>query len=142
MKIFLIEPPPASEKGNLRTLGSMGTLKTDMAWPPLDLMIISGLLEKNGYHTFILDANTLRCSFSQVKEQIRAKKPDLVVFTTSTPTIYHDLKIADITKAVSPAIKTAAVGTHMMALPVDTLMENTNLHCCVAVSWTDSTLDR
>ena len=127
MKILLIEPPPTSDKGNLRTLGSMGTLKADMAWPPLDLMIISGLLDKNGYETSILDANTLRLNFSQVKDCINNEKPELVVFTTSTPTIYHDLKIADITKEVSPDTKTAAVGTHIMALPAETLKENKNL---------------
>jgi radical SAM superfamily enzyme YgiQ (UPF0313 family) len=105
----------------------MGTLKTDMAWPPLDLMIISGLLQKNGYQTSILDANTLRLSFQEVRDQIQKVYPDLVVFTTSTPTIYHDLKITDITKEVSQDIKTAAVGTHIMALPVETLKENKNL---------------
>ncbi len=128
MKILLIEPPPTSDKGNLRTLGSMGTFKADMAWPPLDLMIISGLLDKNGYETSIIDANTLRFNFSYVKDFIKKKeKPDLVVFTTSTPTICHDLRIADITKEVSPDIKTAAVGTHIMALPAETLKENKNL---------------
>jgi radical SAM superfamily enzyme YgiQ (UPF0313 family) len=125
--VLLIEPPRTAEKGNLRTLGSMGALKTDMPWPPLDLMIISGLLDKNNYKTAIIDANTLRMDFSQVKEEIKKEAPDMVVFTTSTPTIYHDLMIADITKEVSQNIKTSAVGTHIMALPEETLRENENL---------------
>ncbi|MBI4698242.1 MAG: radical SAM protein, partial [Nitrospirae bacterium] len=65
--------------------------------------------------------------FAQVTASIDKEKPDFVVFTTSTPTIYHDLKIADITKEISPDIKTAAVGTHIMALPEETLRENKNL---------------
>ncbi len=63
MDVLLIEPPATSSMGNLRTLGSMGTFKAEMAWPPLDLMIISGLLDKHGIASEIFDANSLRATF-------------------------------------------------------------------------------
>ena len=66
--ILLIEPPPKSRFGNLRTLGSIGTFKADMAWPPLDLMIIAGYLKKNNIESEILDANSQDRDFNDVLE--------------------------------------------------------------------------
>ncbi|MBN2181973.1 MAG: radical SAM protein [Sedimentisphaerales bacterium] len=120
-EVLLIEPPATNSMGNLRTLGSIGTFKAEMAWPPLDLMIISGLLEKHGISSEILDANSLRASAPDVKKMIEQKKPRLVVFTTSTPTFYHDLKIAEITKEVSNDIFTAVTSTHINARPAEAL---------------------
>ena len=120
-EVLLIEPPATSRFGNLRTLGSIGTFKADMAWPPLELMIISGYLSKNGVQSEIFDANSTRADFNDVKQFIMGHNPRLVVFITSTPTIYNDLKVADITKSVSKQIRTCAIGTHIMALPEETL---------------------
>jgi len=134
-KVLLIEPPPTNKFGNLRTLGSIGTFKADMAWPPLELMIISGFLKKHNISSEIFDGVTLKASFDDVKNIIKELQPELVVFTTSTPTIYHDIKIADIAKSVSPKIKTLAIGTHVMAEPEDTLSLTSNLDaCCISES--------
>ena len=134
-KVLLIEPPPTNKFGNLRTLGSIGTFKADMAWPPLELMIISGYLKKNNITSEIFDGITLKASFEDIKKVIREEAPELVVFTTSTPTIYHDIKIADIVKSVSKKILTLAIGTHVMAEPEDTLKLSDNLDaCCISES--------
>lgn len=126
-EVLLIEPPPTNRFGNLRTLGSIGTLKTDMRWPPLDLMIIAGLLRKHGIGSKIFDANSLRATFEDVKKIVEEENPKLVIFTTSTPTFYHDLKIADVTKHVSSSILTAVTGTHINALPKEAFELNKNL---------------
>ncbi len=49
--VLLIEPPSPNPYGTLRILGSLGSHKADMAWAPLDLMIISGLLDKHLHRT-------------------------------------------------------------------------------------------
>ena len=121
MKVLLIEPPPASKFGNLRTLGSIGTLKADMAWPPLDLMIIAGLLKQHSIPVALYDANSLKATFEDVQKKIESQKPDLVIFTTSTPSLYHDLQTARVAKRVSRNILTAVTSTHVNALPKETL---------------------
>lgn len=123
MKILLIEPPRVSKFGNLRTLGSIGTYKADMAWPPLELMIISGFLEKNGFSSTIIDANAKDIKFDNLRDIIKNQKPRMIVFTTSTPTIYNDLLLAKLAKEISQDILTVAIGTHIMALPEETLRE-------------------
>ncbi len=131
MEILLVEPPATSSMGNLRTLGSIGTLKTEMAWPPLDLMIISGLLEKHKISSEIFDANSLKATFLDIKKLIEEKRPKLVIFSTSTPTFYHDLKVAEVTKQVSNEILTAVTSTHINAMPKETLELNKNVDFAV-----------
>ena len=131
IEVLLIEPPPTNRFGNLRTLGSIGTLKTDMRWPPLDLMIIAGLLRKYDIDSKIFDANSLRATLGDIKEIVEEEKPRLVIFTTSTPTFYQDLRIVDVTKQVSPDILTAVTSTHVNALPAQALELNKNLDFAV-----------
>lgn len=130
-KILLIEPPPLSSYGSLRVLGSFGAPKCKILWAPLDLMIISGLLRKHGIDSVIFDANSTFSSLGQVKEKIMAFNPDIVVFTTSTTTIESDLKVASVAKKVNKDILTAAVGSHIMALPEEALNLNKNLDIAV-----------
>ena len=127
IKIMLIEPPPMSQFGELRTLGSIGSMKADIKWPPLDLMIIAGLLRKHNINSVILDANSLRISFSDVKEIIIEQKPDCVIFTTSTPTFFHDMQLADLVKNVSKKIYTGVTSTHINALPTEPFKISKNI---------------
>ena len=131
MKYLLIEPPRVDEYGNLRIMGSMGSYKADMVWHPLDMMIISGYLQKNGFDSTILDANALNIDLQETKKRIENENPDVIIFTTSTSTIYSDLKLADIAKEVNKNIKTIAIGTHVSAVPLETLQLNTNLDAVV-----------
>ena len=131
MEVLLVEPPAVTDMGSLRLLGSIGTFKAEMAWPPLDLMIISGLLKEHGIPSSIYDANTLRATFKDLAEKVREQDPRMVVFTTSTTSIMHDVKVAKTVKEVSGDILTVAIGTHIMALPEETLRENTFLDVCI-----------
>jgi radical SAM superfamily enzyme YgiQ (UPF0313 family) len=131
MKCLLIEPPRIDEYGNLRIMGSIGSYKADMAWPPLDIMIISGYLQKNGFESKIIDANALNIGIGETKRIIEKENPDVVIFTTSTSTISNDLKIADITKEINKDIKTVAIGTHVAAVPLETLNFTRNLDATV-----------
>ncbi|MFQ5956936.1 MAG: hypothetical protein ACE5KK_04110, partial [Candidatus Brocadiales bacterium] len=66
MEVLLVEPPAVTDMGSLRVLGSIGTFKAEMAWPPLDLMIISGLLQEHKIPSTIYDANTIRATFIDI----------------------------------------------------------------------------
>ena len=128
---LIVEPPAISEFGCQRAMGGFGSNKADFAWPPLDLMMISGCLEHYGFPTAIYDFNNTRMTLEDVRQTIEKEKPKMVVFSTSTPTLHHDLKIADIAKEVSKDILTVAIGTHIMALPIETLTSAPNLDVAV-----------
>jgi len=132
MKIIFIEPPN-SEEGNIsRFYGAFGTSKADFIWPPLELMSIAGYLKKfSDIKTIIFDAGGLKKNLDDVKAMIEKERPDMVVFSTSTTAIYSDILVAETTKKVSGDIITVAVGTHVMALPEETLKLNKNLDIVV-----------
>jgi hopanoid biosynthesis associated radical SAM protein HpnJ len=50
-----------------------------------------------------------------------AKGYDLVVISTSTPTVTHDARVAGLLKESYPGIKIGLVGAHTMVMPVETL---------------------
>ncbi|HHT9134144.1 MAG TPA: B12-binding domain-containing radical SAM protein, partial [Candidatus Avalokitesvara rifleensis] len=131
MEVLLVEPPAVTNMGSLRVLGSIGTFKADMAWPPLDLMIISGLLKEHKISSTIYDANTLRATFTDLSKKVQEEDPKMVVFTTSTTSIMHDAGVAKAVKEVSEDILTVAIGTHVMALPEETLKEYPYIDVCV-----------
>lgn len=120
-RILLVEPPAVSKFGNQRIMGGFGSNKTDFAWPPLDIMVISGCLEKNGIGSTLYDANSTRKTFDDVEAMVRAQKPAMVVFTTSSTTIHSDLKTAEVAKKVFRDTLTVAIGVHVMALPEEAL---------------------
>lgn len=115
-RVLLIEPPTEGNFSNLRVLGSIGTKKANILWPPYDLLFIGGLLKKNDIDFKIIDADNLRYSFSHVKEIIRKEKPELVVFMTTAPSMINDVQTARIAKEVSKNIMTAAINLSMPAV--------------------------
>lgn len=120
MKILLIEPPAVSKFGNQRIFGGNGSNKSDFRKPPLDLMMLSGYLRKEGFDNLLIDANASKRTLQDVKDIIGKATPDIVFFSTSTCTIYKDLLVAKAAKEITPSILTVAIGTHVMALPDDT----------------------
>lgn len=124
MKILIIEPPAVSKFGNQRIFGGNGSNKSDFRKPPLDLMMISGYLRKEGFDNVLIDANASRKTIDDVRENIKKESPDVVFFSTSTCTIYKDLLVAKAAKEVNPSVVTVALSTHVMALPEDTFKES------------------
>jgi radical SAM superfamily enzyme YgiQ (UPF0313 family) len=142
MKILLIEPPAVSPFGNQRIFGGNGSNKSDFRKPPLDLMMISGYLRKEGFNNDLLDANASRRTLDDIKVCIGQAKPDVVFFSTSTCTIYKDMLVAKAAKQVSSSILTVAVGTHGMALPEETLGLSEHLDALIYSSeWEQAALN-
>ena len=131
MKIVIIEPPAVSKFGNQRIFGGNGSNKSDFRKPPLDLMMISGYLRKEGFDNVLIDANASRKTIDDIREIIKKESPDVVFFSTSTCTIYKDLLVAKAAKEVNLSIVTVALGTHVMALPEDTFKESEYLDAII-----------
>ena len=142
MNILIIEPPAVSPFGNQRIFGGNGSSKSDFRKPPLDLMMISGYLRKEGFDNTLLDANASRMTLDQVKQIIRETSPEVVLYSTSTCTIHKDLLISVIAKEVNPAIVTVAIGTHVMAIPEEVFGASEALDAAVISSeWEQAALN-
>lgn len=131
MNILIIEPPAVSKFGNQRIFGGNGSNKSEFRKPPLDLMMISGHLRKEGFENTLVDANASKRTIEDVKKTIKERAPDIVFFSTSTCTIYKDLLVAKAAKEINPSTVTVAIGTHVMAVPEDTFKESEYLDVVV-----------
>ena len=138
-KILLIEPPAVSPYGNQRIFGGNGSNKSDFRKPPLDLMMISGYLRKQGFDNDLIDANSSRRTLEDIKEIIKNNTPDIIFFSTSTCTIYKDLLVAKIAKEINSHIITVALGTHVMAMPEDTFKESEYLDAIIYSNFWEQT---
>ena len=123
MNIYTIEPPATSKNGVQRIYGGNGTNKSDFRKAPVDVLWMSGYLRKNGFDNIFHDSNNSRETLEDLKKYFNEKPPDIVFFSTSTCTIYEDVKVATVAKRINPNCITVAFGTHIMELTSETLEE-------------------
>lgn len=122
MKILLIEPPPVYKYGNQRSKGAFGNLKTDIRWPPIDLMVIAGHLRKNGHDVHLIDAGGERLSLSRLRHRLLEVCPQMAIVNTSTTTIFSDMDTVREAKGIyKDKAMVGAIGVHIMALPEETM---------------------
>ena len=120
-EVLLVEPPPLGRYGNQRSKGAFGNLKTDIRWPPIDLVVIAGLLRKNKVGVRLIDGGGERLSLDALRNRIAIKEPQIVIINTSTTTIYHDLEVVSEIKKIWKNTLVGSIGVHVMALPEETL---------------------
>lgn len=125
MKILLLNPPailPRNQKD------------MDLFYPPLGLMYIAAVLEKNGYDVSIIDAhiegwekinkfdekkNYGGITYDEIKERIENLKPDIVGISCTTPQIRSAERIFSIIKKIDKRIITILGGPHATVRPMN-----------------------
>ena len=114
MKVLLLNPPTIDEKQFIREgrctqeQGVWATL-----WPPLSLATIGALLEEDSCGVQIVDCPAQGVKWHALEQLIRTYMPDLVVWSTGTPSIKSDLELASYIKRNNGRILTAVFGTHV-----------------------------
>lgn len=114
MKILLINPPYTNFEGIAESGGhSM----------PLNLAYLAAYLrERIKCEISILDAEVRGLGYTQIKENIIKKNPDLVGITCPTPTMNHVYKIASIIKEdINKNCITVVGGIHPTVFPSETI---------------------
>ncbi len=124
MKIVMLNPPyfPMFSRASR----SPAVTKSSTLYYPFFLAYATGVLEDNGFDVELVDAPAEGLDRQKTIERIQQLKPALVVCETSTPSIENDMEIvSEIKRASSSFI--VAVGTHVSALPDETLEQNPSL---------------
>lgn len=117
MKILLIRPKPQKE-----TIG----LQSVMICEPLELMILTGVLKKNGHDVVILD---MILEKKPLPFHIKAIKPDLIGITGYISHISVMKNYAKIIKEINPKIQVAVGGVHAEVCPQDFQNKNIDFIC-------------
>jgi anaerobic magnesium-protoporphyrin IX monomethyl ester cyclase len=115
MKVCLVNPPWITKKGNI-----WHAIKCSM--PPLGLLYLAAILEKNNISTDMLDFQALSLDWKQIEEKIALSEYDFWGVTSTTVIAGNAYKIADLIKKYHPHTKIVLGGVHATALPEEGLL--------------------
>jgi radical SAM superfamily enzyme YgiQ (UPF0313 family) len=88
---------------------------------PIWLAYATGVLEKAGFKTKLVDAPARDLGLTKVKGILKGFSPDLIVINASTPSIYNDINVVKELKRILPDTFYVLVGRHVSALPEETM---------------------
>lgn len=119
-KTVLVSPPFGEEEIAGKTESMKSVLNII---PPLGLCYIAAVLEKNNYEVKIVEGQ-IDMTYSDVIKEVIKEKPDIVGFSMLTPMFKMVKNIATKVKKELPSTIIALGGSHITALPFDTLRHN------------------
>jgi radical SAM superfamily enzyme YgiQ (UPF0313 family) len=118
MKVLMLNPPYLPMFS--RPSRSPAVTKSSTLYYPFFLAYATGVLEDEDFDVTLIDAPAAGLDRYEAIEKIKQLKPELVVCETSTPSIENDMEVIKELKNIGvPFI--IAVGTHVSALPEETL---------------------
>ncbi len=106
---------------------SYGTAKAsivDPIFPTVALLSLAAVAESNGHKIGILDLSYIQYDWRIVEEKIRTFNPDVVGMTGTTPLMNQIRDISVLIKQKFPHIAVVAGGSHVSALPRESLKES------------------
>ncbi len=124
MKVFFINPPYKSEYGKFsREQRSPAITKSRTIYYPLWLIYAAAVVKESGFEVAFIDAPAKQMDFEQCYNEIKriGEGTKLFVVDTSTPSIYNDIEFSRGIKDRYPDSFLILVGTHVSALPEETL---------------------
>ena len=119
MKILLLNPPFLKKFS--RPQRSPAVTKSGTIYFPMWLAYAAGVLMENGFEVVLIDAPADGYSIDDTITKVRKFQPQFIIIDTSTPSIYNDVAVAGKLKEICPSSFITLVGTHVSALPEETL---------------------
>jgi len=119
VKVLVLNPPFLPKFSRMSR--SPATTKGGTLYYPYYLAYATGVLEKNGIDTKLVDAVANAWDKDQTVNFAKTFSPQLIVIDTSTPSIVNDMQVADALKEALPSAHITLVGTHPSALPESVL---------------------
>lgn len=137
MQVTFLNPPFL--KNFSRPQRSPAVTKSGTLYYPMWLAYAAAYTEDGGHGIDLIDAPANDFSDAVVISRIKEFGSRLVVVDTSTPSIYNDVKFCDILKAECNDIVVILVGTHVSALPEESLLLSSSVDG-VAIGEFDATI--
>ncbi len=93
--------------------------------PPLSLLSMGAVLEKDGFDVQIIDAHLFTMTEDDMARELKKAKADVIGITMMTSTAIAGHRIAQIAKEQDPLVTVVVGGVHPDALPEETLRNQT-----------------
>jgi anaerobic magnesium-protoporphyrin IX monomethyl ester cyclase len=118
---LLVNPPSPDGGIWIRTQHRVGRRsREEMVWPQCSLAQHAAMLQPD--YTFgVIDAIAERMSWKEFEKRLRAKAPKYYFTQVTAPTLTNDMYGVMLAKALGA--KTIAFGTHVTAMPTETLRD-------------------
>lgn len=117
-KILLINPSYRDSYGSAKA--SM----IDPVFPTLSLLTIAAIAEQRGHKVEILDMSYMQYNYHIILDKIKSYKPDIIGISATTPLMNQLRDISVLTKSISQDIMVVAGGSHVSAMPTESLKES------------------
>jgi radical SAM superfamily enzyme YgiQ (UPF0313 family) len=118
MKVFFLNIPYHERFS--RESRSPGVAPSGTLYYPIYLALAAGLVRSRGHVIDFLDAPAERMPLDRVKLRVQRFRPDLIVASTVTASVLHDVRVMEQLGLETGAL-TMLAGTHATARPVETL---------------------
>jgi anaerobic magnesium-protoporphyrin IX monomethyl ester cyclase len=132
MKVQLFVPPG----GYFAERWSKGS-----SMPPLGLLSIGGILEREGIGVEIVPADILKLSWREIEKKIRADRPDIVGVTSTTENRFQSFELVRRAKKAHPQALTVMGGPHASMAAEDALAHIPELDVVVRGEGEETTLE-
>ncbi len=117
-KILLINPSYRD------SYGSAKASIIDPVFPTLSLLTIAAVAEQRGHKVEVLDLSFMQYDYRVIREKIVSYKPDIIGVSATTPLMNQLRDISVLAKSISKDILVVAGGSHVSAMPVESLKES------------------
>jgi radical SAM superfamily enzyme YgiQ (UPF0313 family) len=119
MDVLLINPPPPpAQRVSRGLMGGFGMIVGQgLCYPPLDLLYVAAILERDGHRVRIIDAEAGGQTAEQVLAQLSDPPPAVVGLATSSATIQLDLQLVDRIRQLAPRALTFITGSQGSKVP-------------------------
>ena len=122
MNVFVLNPPFLRKYS--RPQRSPAVTKSGTLYFPIWLASCAGVLENIGFEVSLIDAPARDLDETWVLNECARLQPKLVVVDTSTPSADNDIYFCKKIRDVLPESFIVLVGTHVSALPEESLLKN------------------
>ncbi|MFH0970332.1 MAG: radical SAM protein [Candidatus Diapherotrites archaeon] len=126
MKALLVFPPQSLDERYARDMGDVGGFL-----PPLGLLSMAAVLERDGHEVKVMDCPVNRYMISDVLSEISNFKPDVVGVAAITSLAHVTKEICDVIKNQWPTITIILGGPHPTVMP-EKLAEETRADIVIA----------
>jgi len=125
MKIWILNPPFLKKYS--RPQRSPAVTKSGTIYFPIWLAYCAGVLDEAGHSVVFTDAPGRGLDMKEIIRQGEMLQPEMIVMDTSTPSIENDIQVGEQLKEIAQKSFIVMVGTHVSALPEETLSESNSI---------------
>ncbi len=109
--------------------------------PPLGLLSIGAVLEREGIEVELVPADILKLGWREIEGKIRDGRPDIVGVTSTTENRFQSFELVRRAKKINPQALTVMGGPHASMAAEDTLVHIPELDVVVRGEGEETTLD-